>query len=103
MAEGRRRVKERFGIELEPEVQALGPVEFPADWSRRMIVARGRVRLRGVAGRRRGWRRSRCSAGAWVWLRDSSLVAVERVTVDRRVAGPTRARSGRRSTWRRAT
>ena len=35
MAEGRRRVKERFGIELEPEVQALGPVEFPADWSRR--------------------------------------------------------------------
>jgi UDP-N-acetylenolpyruvoylglucosamine reductase len=35
MAEGRRRVKERFGIELEPEVQSLGPVEFPADWSRR--------------------------------------------------------------------
>jgi UDP-N-acetylenolpyruvoylglucosamine reductase len=35
MAEGRRRVKERFGIELEPEVQALGPVEFPADWRRR--------------------------------------------------------------------
>ena len=34
MAEGRRRVKERFGIDLEPEVQALGPVEFPAGWSR---------------------------------------------------------------------
>lgn len=32
MAEGRRRVRERFGVELEPEVQALGPVEFPADW-----------------------------------------------------------------------
>jgi UDP-N-acetylenolpyruvoylglucosamine reductase len=32
MAEGRRRVHERFGIELEPEVQSLGPVEFPADW-----------------------------------------------------------------------
>ena len=32
MAEGRRRVKERFGIELEPEVQALGPVAFPSDW-----------------------------------------------------------------------
>jgi UDP-N-acetylenolpyruvoylglucosamine reductase len=32
MAEGRRRVKERFGIELEPEVQALGPVDFPGDW-----------------------------------------------------------------------
>ena len=33
MAEGRRRVKERFGIELEPEVQALGPVAFPFEWS----------------------------------------------------------------------
>jgi UDP-N-acetylmuramate dehydrogenase len=32
MAEGRRRVKQRFGIELEPEVQALGPVSFPPDW-----------------------------------------------------------------------
>jgi UDP-N-acetylenolpyruvoylglucosamine reductase len=35
MAEGRRRVKERFDIELEPEVQALGPVAFPDDWARR--------------------------------------------------------------------
>jgi UDP-N-acetylmuramate dehydrogenase len=34
MAEGRRRVRERFGIELEPEVQALGSVEFPGDWER---------------------------------------------------------------------
>ncbi len=32
MAEGRRRVHERFGIELEPEVQALGPVALPPDW-----------------------------------------------------------------------
>jgi UDP-N-acetylenolpyruvoylglucosamine reductase len=32
MAEGRRRVKQRFGIELEPEVQSLGPVPIPADW-----------------------------------------------------------------------
>ena len=32
MAAGRERVKQRFGIELEPEVQALGPVEFPSDW-----------------------------------------------------------------------
>ena len=29
MAEGRRRVLERFGVELEPEVQTLGPVSFP--------------------------------------------------------------------------
>jgi UDP-N-acetylenolpyruvoylglucosamine reductase len=35
MAEGRRRVREAFGVELEPEVQSLGSVAFPADWSRR--------------------------------------------------------------------
>ncbi|HEV2974087.1 MAG TPA: UDP-N-acetylmuramate dehydrogenase [Solirubrobacteraceae bacterium] len=29
MAEGRRRVAERFGVELEPEVQTLGDVRFP--------------------------------------------------------------------------
>jgi UDP-N-acetylmuramate dehydrogenase len=34
MAEGRRRVREMSGIELEPEVQALGPVPFPSDWNR---------------------------------------------------------------------
>jgi UDP-N-acetylenolpyruvoylglucosamine reductase len=34
MAEGRRRVKERFGVVLEPEVQTLGPVSVPAEWSR---------------------------------------------------------------------
>ena len=34
MAEGRRRVADRFGVALEPEVQALGPVPFPADWAR---------------------------------------------------------------------
>ncbi len=31
MAEGRRLVAERFGVELEPEVQTLGAVRFP--WS----------------------------------------------------------------------
>jgi UDP-N-acetylmuramate dehydrogenase len=35
MAEGWRRVRDRFGIELEPEVQALGPVEFPPEWNSR--------------------------------------------------------------------
>ena len=34
MAAGRERVRQEFGIELEPEVQALGPVEFPSDWGR---------------------------------------------------------------------
>ncbi len=32
MAEGRRRVWERFGIALEPEVQSLGNVEFGLAW-----------------------------------------------------------------------
>lgn len=32
MAEGRRRVHERFGVELEPEVQVLGEVSRPGGW-----------------------------------------------------------------------
>lgn len=32
MAEGRRRVSERFGVLLEPEVQTLGAVRWPATW-----------------------------------------------------------------------
>ena len=32
MAEGRRRVHERFGVALEPEVQLLGEVGWPAGW-----------------------------------------------------------------------
>jgi UDP-N-acetylmuramate dehydrogenase len=33
MEEGRRRVKATFGVALEPEVQALGPVDLPAEWT----------------------------------------------------------------------
>jgi len=33
MAEGRRRVHERFGLVLEPEVQVLGNVEWPEGWA----------------------------------------------------------------------
>ena len=32
MDQGRRRVRERFGVELEPEVQLLGAVALPDDW-----------------------------------------------------------------------
>jgi UDP-N-acetylenolpyruvoylglucosamine reductase len=32
MAEGRRRVHERFGVVLEPEVQTLGDVRWPETW-----------------------------------------------------------------------
>jgi UDP-N-acetylenolpyruvoylglucosamine reductase len=35
MAEGRRRVKALCGVELEPEVQALGPVALPEEWRAR--------------------------------------------------------------------
>jgi UDP-N-acetylenolpyruvoylglucosamine reductase len=35
MVEGHRRVRERFGVELEPEVQALGPVGLPPEWVQR--------------------------------------------------------------------
>jgi UDP-N-acetylenolpyruvoylglucosamine reductase len=30
IAEGRRRAREQFGVELEPEVQLLGPIAIPA-------------------------------------------------------------------------
>lgn len=33
MTEARRRVKAEFGISLEPEVQTLGEIDWPADWS----------------------------------------------------------------------
>ena len=33
MAEGRRRVHERFGVVLEPEVQVLGDVRWPEGWA----------------------------------------------------------------------
>ena len=32
MAEGRRRVHQRFGLALEPEVQVLGEIEWPDGW-----------------------------------------------------------------------
>ena len=33
MAEGRRRVRDHVGVVLEPEVQTLGDVEWPASWA----------------------------------------------------------------------
>jgi UDP-N-acetylenolpyruvoylglucosamine reductase len=33
IAEARRRVLERFGIALEPEVQTMGPIVFPTEWA----------------------------------------------------------------------
>src|SRR5438093_1150249 len=35
MVEGRRRVLERFGISLEPEVQVLGEIQWPEAWDLR--------------------------------------------------------------------
>ena len=32
MAEAKRRIRREFGIELEPEVQVLGRIDWPEDW-----------------------------------------------------------------------
>ena len=93
MAEGRRRVRERFGVELEPEVQFLGAVD--ADGALVGVSARGAVAGRVPA--RRGSSRAGAvrlallavlvarhaliAAGYTFWLRNSSLVQVENVTV----------------------
>ena len=116
MAEGRRRVRERFGVELEPEVQLLGDVDASAAVARepsRVSGLRGDARSPPPARLRalppavaRGYARrllalvrasASCSlAGYRLWLRDSSLVAVEHVTV----TGP--QDRGRRARARRA-
>ena len=94
MAEGRRRVRERFGVTLEPEVQTLGPGGLPGGLGGRGVSAVGSAPRR-AAGRlaalrpRRPRRRTvvllallaALLAGGWLWLRDSSLVAVQRVEV----------------------
>jgi len=33
MISAKRRVREEFGIELEPEVQVLGEIDWPEDWN----------------------------------------------------------------------
>jgi cell division protein FtsQ len=98
MAEGRRRVHERFGVVLEPEVQVLGE-------GGRLMASRSATapRLR-LPGRRGSKSRSRArnavsrvswlrrllalavialalAAGYFFWLRDSSLVAVDEVKI----------------------
>jgi hypothetical protein len=37
MGEGARRVRERFGVSLEPEVQLLGEIELPPELRPRAI------------------------------------------------------------------
>ena len=105
MAEGRRRVKERFGVELEPEVQALGPVGFRAglEAARVIVATADGVRLRVWLGRWARWRCARgCSAGRGCgcatprWSPSSGSPSPA-------CPAPTPARSARRWSWRRAT
>ena len=91
MAEGRRRVRERFGVELEPEVQFLGEVDASELWSHERAGRRGLRRPLGavLALSPRMRRRLLAAIAAtavlaalyFFWLRDSSLVGVERVAV----------------------
>ena len=83
MAAARQVVHERFGVVLEPEVQVLGEVEWPADWQLDGVSPSRRLRdrwRRRVAGRRR--RAIALVAGYFLWFRDSSLVAVDEVEVE---------------------
>ena len=52
MGEGRRRVRERFGVELEPEVQFLGEVDTSPLWTGELPRARAARVSGAVAGRR---------------------------------------------------
>ena len=91
MAEGRRRVHERFGVELEPEVQVLGEVRWPDGLGARLMGARP---LSGISlPEMPSWpvlRRRLLMALAIIvvigaaymfWFRNSSFVQVERVEV----------------------
>ena len=74
MSQGRRRVHERFGVVLEPEVQILGEVEWPARLGARRLgtepaQAGGdplRREPRGVAGRATTAAGKRARASAYV-------------------------------------
>ena len=64
MGEGRRRVRERFGVELEPEVQFLGEVDTSPLWTGERFRGRERARVSGaVAGRRPARKGARGKAG----------------------------------------
>ena len=94
MAEGRARVKQRFDVLLEPEVQVLGPGRVARRLGGRVSAlahAIARVRPAGEAPLPSAARvaapgapsppsrRSSLPSGYWFWLRDSGLVAVNKV------------------------
>ena len=85
MAAARRRVHERFGVVLEPEVQILGEVELAGRLGARAVSqARARGASADSGSRRRAGRSPAAAdrgrlvlvvyAGYMLWLRDSSLV-----------------------------
>ena len=89
-------MKERFGVELEPEVQTLGPVSFPAtghghEQRPRAVRRRGALTPAAAAAPPAAaraaarWPRSLAilalAAGGLAVAAHSSLVAVKRVTV----------------------
>ena len=89
MAEARRRVYEQFGVELEHEVQFLGPLELP----RRPRRGRSRARRsERVAARRRTTARTAVAARAPRHVPSSAALAPVRA-LDRRRARARRSRS----------
>ena len=107
------------GVELEPEVQILGEVEWPADWElgswadglpndgESSSSRSTRTKSKGSASERSlpSWRVTRrwlivavilaaaLIAGYMLWFRDSSFVAVEKVNVTGADTSPRRWRA----------
>ena len=75
MGEGRRRVRERFGVELEPEVQILGEVDTTPLWGERVSAAT--LAARGARAGRPGASR-RCRHAVKRWLLVALAVAARR-------------------------
>ena len=79
MAEGRRRVRERFGVELEPEVQLLGEVDA--------LGALGRATRERAARRRGRGGAARAAAGLAVPAAAAARAAAARAALADRARG----------------
>ena len=90
IAEGRRRVRERFGVELEPEVQLLGDIAFPSEAQAvtpgRASCSRGASSLGAVALIARG-----AASLGWLSVVARLVARARRAREDHRPHDPRRA------------